>query len=324
MTAAPSRPNPERFQGWPAYCLGLLALLALCVPGTSFAADPANVMIVFDASGSMWAKFKNEKQSKLALTRSALRDALPRLHKDTRVGLSAFGHRRTNDCTDFEVLERLAPLDPARIAAATDRLNPKGRTPLALAIKEAMEEFGGAARGGIVLIHDDPDNCQQDPCAAAAEGHKTNPGIAIHLVSVGMKPEEAQRLACVARVTGGKLYDAQTPIEVATAMSDALIAASSTAVPSPRPAVRDQQRTVKPGLHLTTVLSAGAKNLTYLCAGESRELATAMSSIRARTPRCLSLTCPAGATRSRRNGASSLPSRRSVWTCRQRNKSRWS
>jgi Ca-activated chloride channel family protein len=225
------------------------------------AADPANVMIVFDASGSMWAKFKNEKQSKLVLTRSALRDALPRLHKDTRVGLSAFGHRRTNDCNDFEVLERLAPLDPARIAAATDRLNPKGRTPLALAIKEAMEEFGGAARGGIVLIHDDADNCQQDPCAAAAEGHKTNPGIAIHLVSVGMKPEEAQRVACVARITGGKLYDAQTPIEVATAMSDALIAASGTAVPSPRPAVRDQQRTVKPGLHLTTVLSAGGEKL---------------------------------------------------------------
>jgi Ca-activated chloride channel family protein len=242
-----------------------VALLALCVTGTvaAAAADPANIMIIFDASGSMWAKFKTEKQSKLVLTRAALRDALPRLRKDTRVGIAAFGHRRTNDCTDFEVLEPLAPLDPARIAAATDRLNPKGRSPLAQAIKEAAEALG-ATGGGIVLIHDDPDNCQQDPCAAAAELNKTRPDVVIQVVSVGQRPEDAQRLACVARITGGKLYDAQTPGELGKAIADALIAASlssGTAVPSPRPAVRDQQRPVKPGLHLTTVLSAGGERL---------------------------------------------------------------
>jgi Ca-activated chloride channel family protein len=244
--------------------VGLLTLLALCFPVARAAAEPANVMIVFDASGSMWAKFKNERQSKLVLTRAALREALPRLNKGTRVGIAAFGHRRTNDCTDFEVLEPLAPLDAARIAAATDRLNPKGRTPLALAIKKAMEELGGPAGGGIVLLHDDPDNCQQDPCAAAAEGNKARPGVAIHVVSIGQRPEEAERLACVAHATGGKLYDAQTPDELAKAISDALMAASlasGTAVPLPRPAVLDQRRPVKPGLYLTTILSAGGETL---------------------------------------------------------------
>ncbi|MFM9850395.1 MAG: vWA domain-containing protein [Hyphomicrobiaceae bacterium] len=221
-------------------------------------------MIVFDASGSMWAKFKNERQSKLVLTRSALKDALPRLRKDTRVGLAAFGHRRTNDCTDFEVLEPLAPLDPARIAAATDRLNPKGRSPLALAIKDAAQALGGTAAGGIVLIHDDPDNCQQDPCAAAAEINRTHPGVAIQVVSVGQRLEDAQRMACVARITGGKLHDAQTPGELTKAISDALIAASlspGTAVPPPRPVTRDERRPLKPGLHLTAALSAGGETL---------------------------------------------------------------
>ncbi|MET0568673.1 MAG: VWA domain-containing protein, partial [Hyphomicrobiaceae bacterium] len=229
------------------------------------AADTANVMIVFDASGSMSARFKNDRQAKVVLTRAALRDALPRLGKDTRVGIAAFGHRRTNDCTDFEVLEPLAPLDPARITAAADRLNPKGRTPLAQSIKQAAEAFGAAAGGGIVLIHDDPDNCQQDPCAAAAEVNRTRPGVAIQVVSVGQRPEDAQRLACVARITGGKFYDAQTPGELGQAIADALITASlpsGTAVPSPRAATRDRQPApVKPGLHLSTMLSAGGEKL---------------------------------------------------------------
>lgn len=264
MTAAPSRPCPEQFQGWRAYCLSLLTFFALGVSAAAAVADPPNVVIVFDASGSMWAKFKNDRQTKLALTRSALRDGLQRMRKDARVGLAAFGHRRTNDCTDFEVLEPLAPLDPVRIAAATDRLNPKGRTPLAYAIKGAVDALGGATGGGIVLIHDDPDNCQQDPCAVAAEINKTHPDVAIQVVSVGQKPENLQHAACVARITGGKLHDVQSPGELAKAISDALAAASlpsGTAAPRPRPATREQRRPVRPGLHLTAALSSGGETL---------------------------------------------------------------
>ena len=265
MTAAPSRPHPERFQVWRAHCLSLLGFLALCL--TSFgatAADPANVMIVFDASGSMWAKFGNDKQSKLVLTRSALREALPRLHKDTRVGLAAFGHRRTNDCADFEILEPAVTLDPGRIAAATDRLNPKGRSPIAHALKESAQALGTGAAAGIVLIHDDPDNCQQDPCAAAAEVNRSYPNIAIQVVSVGQKPEDVQRMACVARITGGKLYDARTAGDLPKALSDALVAASLSSgviVPQPRPVARDQRPPMKSGLYLAAHLVPGGPPL---------------------------------------------------------------
>ncbi len=265
MTAAPSRPYPERFQVWRAHCLGLLAFLALCFTSVgATAADPANVMIVFDASGSMWAKFGNDKQSKLVLTRSALREALPRLHKDTRVGLAAFGHRRTNDCADFEILEPAVTLDPGRIAAAAERLNPKGRSPIAQAIKESVQALGAGAAAGIVLIHDDPDNCQQDPCAAAAEVNRSHPNIAIQVVSLGQKPEDAQRMACVARITGGKLYDARTAGDLPKALSDALLAASLSSgvvAPKPRPVSRDQRPPMKSGLYLAARLAPGGAAL---------------------------------------------------------------
>ena len=68
-------------------------------------------------------------------------------------------------------------------------------------------------------------------------------------------------MACVARITGGKLYDAQTPAELAKAISDALMAASQasgTVAPPPR-AGDARAAAVKPGLYLTTVLSAGGE-----------------------------------------------------------------
>ncbi len=255
---------PERFQVWRACGLYLLAFLAFCLPASgAAAADPADVMIVFDGSGSMWAKFKSDRQSKVALTRAALREALPLLRKDTRVGLAAFGHRRTNDCTDIEVLEPLAVLDPGRIAAAADKLNPKGRTPIAQAIKDAAQAWApGSGGGGIVLIHDDPDNCQQDPCAAAAEVNRTHPDIAIHVIAIGQKPEDVERMACVARITRGQVYDAQTPAELTKAISDALLAASQATrtVPPPR-AVTREQRPMKSGLYLAARLSPGGELL---------------------------------------------------------------
>jgi Ca-activated chloride channel homolog len=243
----------------------LLAFLTLCLPASgAAAADPADVMIVFDGSGSMWAKFKSDRQTKLALTRAALKEALPRLRKETRVGLAAFGHRRTNDCTDVEVLEPLAALDPSRIAAAADKLNPKGRTPIAQAIKDTAQAWApGAAAGGIVLIQDDPDNCQQDPCAAAAEVNRTHPNISIHVVAIGQKPEDVQRMACVAHITGGQVYDAQTPAELTKAVSEALLAASQasgTVAPPPR-AVTREQRPMKSGLYLAARLSPGGELL---------------------------------------------------------------
>ena len=38
---------------------------------------------------------------------------------------------------------------------------------------EAAERFGLPTIQGVILLHDAPDNCQQDPCAAAAESDST-------------------------------------------------------------------------------------------------------------------------------------------------------
>jgi Ca-activated chloride channel family protein len=243
--------------------LGLAWLGGLigCASEPARAADPPSVMIILDGSGSMWGKLGTERQSKLLLTREAIRSTLPRLAGAARLGFASFGHRRSGDCSDVETLVRPTAQEPERVLAALDRINPKGRGPIAQSLREAAKELAataGASGGSIILIHDDTDNCQQDPCAAAAEIKRSQPKTAVHVISLGMKEEDVDRVACVARSTGGKQFDVHSGSELAKAFEVALASAVARApalVAGPKPAARaPAPPAAKPGLYLSASL----------------------------------------------------------------------
>lgn len=232
-------------------------------------AEKPGVMIVFDGSGSMWGKLPGERQSKLVGARDALRQSLPQLAKPTRVGLMVFGHRRPGDCADVELVTRPAPVDASRILGPLERLNPKGKGPLALAVGEAARALNAATEPGkVVLIHDDVDNCAPDPCTAIAEIAKIYPRLTVEMVSIGLQREDAKRMACFAQATGGRMHEAQSAAEMVTAVSEALTAEGHEppAVPRPQLASRDTREgtapaLAKPGLYLSASLTGNAEPL---------------------------------------------------------------
>jgi Ca-activated chloride channel family protein len=230
------------------------------------AADPPTVALIFDGSGSMWGRLGTEANSKLAMARDAVRQSLTTIDRNTLVGLTSFGHRRVGDCTDVELVLPPAPVDADRISAPLLKLNPKGRGPIGLALRRTAQALPGNGPESIVLIHDDPDNCQDDPCAAAAEIHRVKPRLAIHVISLGLKPEDVERMSCVAKATGGKWFDVQASASMPGAVTEALRLASldapatSLQVPAPRPAVRPTD-SGPPGLRPSAVLSPGADAL---------------------------------------------------------------
>src|SRR5690606_5120175 len=235
---------------------------AVAIPaGNALAAEsPARVQIIFDGSGSMWGKIPGSSEAKFSLARQGLRQILPALDRTTEVGLVLFGHRRRGDCSDVEQAVSLQPLDPQQILAPLQSLNPKGRGPLTLAMVAAADVLpGGEGRESLVLIHDDYDNCQNDPCQMAGELHRARPGLAIHVVSIGTKPEDAERIACVPRITGGKHFHVTTADAVAPAVAEALRLASldtgGLQVPKPKAISRDELG--PPGLRLIAALAEG-------------------------------------------------------------------
>jgi Ca-activated chloride channel homolog len=242
--------------------------------GLAAAAEPPSTIIVFDGSGSMWGRIggDKDKDSKFGIAREALRKALARTAPTTRVGLAAFGHRRKADCSDTEVMLPPEPLDPARIMAPLEKFNPKGKGPLVAAMKEAAAALAKApGAASLVLIHDDPDNCAQDPCAAAEELAKAQPQLAVHVISIQLAKTDSQRMACVPRLTGGRHFDVSDAAGLGTAIEDAMKLASLDAKPaavSPAPAAAAKvlpapvpapvvETTGPPGLKLSASLGAG-------------------------------------------------------------------
>lgn len=248
----------------PLLCLALAAALA---PAAK--ADPHGpAIVVLDGSGSMWGNIGSERPAKLDLARQALRQSLSTLSPRVRLGLLSFGQRRRADCSDVELLAAPEAGEPERILAIADKLNPKGKGPLSLALREAAKQVPAGEAGAIIAIHDGPDNCAQDPCAAAADIAQANPRTRIFLIGFGLEPQQAARLQCVGAATNGKVLQAQTSAQLADAVSEALMLANlervdpetGVAVPMPK-AATPPAPAGPPGLRLTAALTPDGKPL---------------------------------------------------------------
>lgn len=220
--------------------LVLAAVLAAAIAPLRAGAQesaPPSLMILFDGSGSMWGKINGSPLPKFGAAREALRQTLPALSPATRTGLAGFGHRRRGDCTDVETMVPLEAADPLRFMPLLEKLNPKGKGPLAQGLRQAASVLAASpGEKHLLVLHDEPDNCQQDVCAAAAEIHAADPAIRIHVVTVGMAPSAAQPLACMAAQTGGTMFATEDAGELPRAIQTALAAIGRPAAPPARAA----------------------------------------------------------------------------------------
>ncbi len=222
---------------WRRALTGLFCLGCVLLPGwiTVGVAQPAedpkatpSTLVIFDGSGSMWGKLEGEKPTKFVQARDAIRVALGKVApQSTHVGLMSYGHRRQGDCTDVQVIAQAeaaaAPAFTDRIVNPLEKINPKGKGPLTAALREAAKVLGKApGPRSIVLIHDDPDNCQQDACAALAELQQSAPGVVVHVVGLGLRPDDVSRYQCLTRATGGRHIDAQDGGQVAAGVDGVL------------------------------------------------------------------------------------------------------
>lgn len=198
----------------------LLTGLALASHGTATAAQDGGTLLVIDGSGSMWGRFETpeEKRAKIDVVRELVRPIIAG-HTSARIGLQSFGHRRKGDCSDVEIIA--APsLERTNLLATLDKLNPRGKGPLAESVRQAAQSAATQRPSSVIIIGDGIDNCRQDACAAAAEFAKAAPGVPIHVIGLGVAPAEHPALQCIPAATGGKFYDARDPVALAAAISE--------------------------------------------------------------------------------------------------------
>lgn len=194
--------------------LTLLSSLAFALPALS--AD--RTMIVLDASGSMWGQI--DGKSKMEIARETLGNVLQSVPKESELGLMVYGHRDKGSCSDIELVVPAAAGTGDAISSFANGINPKGKTPISDAVRQAAESLRYTEdKATVVLVTDGLETCQADPCAIASELEKSGVDFTAHVVGFGLTEEEGRQVACLAENTGGKYFQASDAGQLVAALA---------------------------------------------------------------------------------------------------------
>lgn len=197
--------------------LGALRLAEMALVSSMICAAAAHaaddVVIVYDASGSMWGQI--DGTSKIEIARDVLTGLVNDWDKDTNLGLVAYGHRSEGDCTDIETLIAPGPLHKSDFIETVNVIKPVGKTPISAAVQQAAELMSYRdSSSTVVLISDGVETCNADPCALSAELAKQGTNFTAHVVGFDLKEEENANLSCIAENTGGVFVPASNAAEL--------------------------------------------------------------------------------------------------------------
>lgn len=179
---------------------GFLSLSALI--SSPVLAESSPTMIILDGSNSMWTQVQGK--AKVTIARDSL-DTLVRGAGSTPLGLTTYGGK----CGSVKVVGSVG-MDSTELLKKANKLMPKGKSPIASALKAAANEVKNS--GKILLISDGEESCGSDPCEMATTIKKHYPNLTIDVLGFNAK-DEAQ-LQCIASNTGGRFVLAQNTASI--------------------------------------------------------------------------------------------------------------
>ena len=196
------------------------AALLLMLATPVVAQENPDIMVVFDASGSMWGQI--DGRTKIEIARDAFSDLSGEWSASgSNVGLIAYGHRRKGDCGDIELISSPEAGSTARLGALVQSLTPRGKTPLSDAVTMAAQELRFTENAAtVVLLSDGRETCGRNTCEVGAELERLGVNFTAHVIGFDVNDAEARaQLQCLANNTGGQYFDAGNAGELSAALS---------------------------------------------------------------------------------------------------------
>ncbi len=226
-------------------CFAAALGLALLTPPPASAVEQ-NLMLVLDASGSMWGQIGG--RSKVEIARETFAGVLRDWPADSALGLVAYGHRRKGDCGDIETLIPPGPLDAAAYLKTVNGLNALGMTPLSAAVQHAAEALKSSEqKATVILVSDGEETCRLDPCAVGTALEQAGVDFTAHVIGFDVSDRAHQaQLRCLAENTGGRYFNARDAAELGSAIAGAVKASTQPALP-PASATLEASATVAAG-----------------------------------------------------------------------------
>jgi Ca-activated chloride channel homolog len=213
-----------------------LALLFSSILSAAALADGQRVILVLDASGSMWGKINGK--AKIDIAKDVVGKVLSSWKPEDDIGLVVYGHREKGSCTDIETVWPPKPLNLNQYMSSIKTLSPKGKTPMTQAVRQAAEALKYTEqKSTVILVSDGLETCGEDPCAVARELEKSGVELTVHTVGFGLDDKGAvAQLKCMADETGGISVLADNADELESAIQKTVHAVEEAPPPEPEPA----------------------------------------------------------------------------------------
>ncbi len=150
----------------------------------------------------MSATWGNEE--KIQIARRILIDLVDSLEKVDHVemALRIYGHQSPvppQDCSDTRLEVAFSPNNASRIRQKLRFMTPKGTTPIAGSLAQAINDFPvcPGCRNIIILITDGIEACDGDPCAVSLELQKKGIILKPFVIGIGLDPGFRETFDCV-------------------------------------------------------------------------------------------------------------------------------
>ena len=195
----------------------VLLILSVMVVAEPVLAEEGRVMVVLDGSGSMRGRVDGER--KILAAKRVLGELIDNWDETDDLGLMAYGHRRTRDCSDIEILVPVAQFSASRLRSAVENVTAKGKTPLSEAVRRAAEALNHDTQSGtVILITDGLETCNADPCALGKQLAASGIDFRTHVIGFDLAGRNTTALQCLATETGGLYLDAANADELSEAL----------------------------------------------------------------------------------------------------------
>lgn len=191
------------------------------------AQEGERTLFILDFSNSMNEYLDGVRKVDLML--DTMREILPKISKNTSIGLRVYGHKMGftpfEACRASSLLVPIGPANSLNIQTSLGRPKPRGMTPITYSLKEAVKNdfMGFCGKKHIILLTDGGENCDESPCKWVMELVKVRKDVIIDVIAFNVTEEDdLAQLECTSLVTGGKFYNANTAAELTNSLNNSV------------------------------------------------------------------------------------------------------
>lgn len=184
-------------------------------------------LFILDFSNSMNEYINSQKKIDTML--DTMKNVLSEINPQKPIGMRAYGYRigvtPFDSCKASKLFVPITKGGNAMVSRQINKMKAVGMTPITYSLKSALTKDFKNLEGQkhIILLTDGGENCNESPCTFMTKNLRYYPDVKIDVIAYDIRnPDDISQLECVALVTRGKFYTANTTAELKNSLNNSI------------------------------------------------------------------------------------------------------